>query len=209
MDQNTLLGWTILGGLVILIFVGILLNKVWYGYDLEGKLRRRVSFDYQVELIGGFLGLGIGCLIFIPIIGGVGHNIPALVGIAVAVFYPLVVMCLRPFVYGERMELINDDMRVYRLFMLFSVFAGGYFTILSFSMLNSHFPLGQVLKFLVLGLFAQTVPLYFDVLDRFLPVNLGIYEDGPKNVNVLRRITRTMLVLMVVAFVCVYFVAYH
>ena len=195
--------------MALVVFMCIFLNKLWYGYDLEGKLRRRVSFDYQVELIGGFLGLGLVFLIFIPIIGGIGHNLLGLIGFLVACFYPLVVMCLRPFVYGERMGLISDDMRVYRLFMLFSVFAGGYFTILSFSMLNSHFPLGQVLKFLVLGLFAQTVPLYFDVLDRFLPVNLGIYEDGPKNVNVLRRITRTMLVLMVVAFVCVYFVAYH
>lgn len=207
MDQNTLVGLGILGGGAVVIFVAVLFDRVWYG--MQDKLRRRgVKFDYQLELICGMLMMGLVFVVFIPVIGGILHNIVGLIGFGVAVIYPLVVMYLRPGVFGEKMQLITTDMRIYRVFVLLSVFAGGYFTILSFSMLNFHFPLGLVFTFLILGLFAQTVPLYFDLFDRFLPVDLGMERTGSMDPNVLQRIMSVMGGISVVTFICVRFVAF-
>lgn len=207
MDQDTITGLAIFGGIGIIIFIGFLFDRVWYG--MQDKLRRRgVKFDYQLELICGIICMGIAFLVFIPIIGIMMHNIVGLIGFGVAVIYPLVVMYLRPGVFGEKMQLITTDMRIYRVFVLLSVFAGGYFTILSFSMLNFHFPLGLVFTFLILGLFAQTVPLYFDLFDRFLPVDLGMERTGSMDSNVLQRIMSVMGGISVVTFICVRFVAF-
>ena len=207
LDQNSLVGLGILGGGAVVIFIAVLFDKIWYG--MKDKLRSKgVKFEYQLELICGMLMMGLTFVVFIPVIGGILHNIIGLIGWGVAVIYPLVVMYLRPGVFGEKMQLITTDLRVYRFFVVFSVFAGGYFTILSFSMLNSHFPWGLVFTFLILGLFAQTVPWYFDLLDKVLPVDLGMKRRGSMDPKFIQRVLSVMGGMAVVTFICVRFVAF-
>jgi hypothetical protein len=207
LDQNTLTGIAIMGGGAIVIFIAILFDRVWP--DLQVKLKNSgVKFEYQLELICGMIMMGVVCVIFIPVIGGILHNMLGLVGFGVAAIYPLVVMYLRPSVFGEKMQLITTDLRIYRVFLVFSVMAGGYFTILSFSMLNSHFPIGLVLTFLILGLFAQTVPLYFDIFDRILPVDLGMNRKRPMDPQDAQKAMAVIGAISVATFICIRFIAF-
>lgn len=207
LDQDTITGLAIMGGGAVVIFIAFLFDRVWH--DMQEKLRSKgVKFDYQLELICGMLMMSLLFVVFIPIIGLLMHNIIGLCGFGVAVIYPLVVMYLRPRVFGEKMQMITTDLRIYRVFLVFSVVAGGYFTILSFSMLNSHFPLGLVITFLILGLFAQAVPLYFDIFDRILPVDLGINRKMPMDPKDAQKVVVLVGAISVATFICIRFIAF-
>lgn len=196
-----------MSGGAIVIFIAILFDRIWP--DVQVKLRNKgVKFEYQLELICGMIITGVACVVFIPVIGGILHNMLGLVGFGVAVIYPLVVMYLRQGVFGEKMQLITTDLRIYRVFLVFSVMAGGYFTILSFSILNFHFPLGLVFTFLILGLFAQTVPLYFDLFDRILPVDLGMNRERPMNSEDAQKAIAVVGAISVLTFVFIQFIAF-
>lgn len=174
------LGWT--ETLALMGSVGISLLVVYYSTKLWGwnweKLKEKfrsmgVKLDYQLELITGLIVMVLLFVFVSPVIGGMMHNIPALFGFLVAVCYPICVMLLRPVTFEKVLKIV-PDFRVYRIFVIFSVFAGGYFTIAGFSMLNFHYPLELAVIMISIGLLGQTVPLLPDYIEKITRFDLGM-----------------------------------
>jgi hypothetical protein len=187
------LGWTevlaLMGSVAIAILLIIYLTNLW-GYDWE-KLRDKfrsmgVKRDYQVELLIGSIAMGLVFVFASPVIGGMMRNLPALFGILVAVCYPLVVMFLRPVTFEKVLKIV-PDFRIYRIFVIFSVFAGGYFTIAGFSSMNFNHPLGLSLTMIIVGLLGQTVPLLPDYIERITRFDLGMNRRWRMNNKMSQR----------------------
>lgn len=170
------LGWTetlaAFGSVFIFILLCVYLTRYWD--KLKEKFRSMgVKRDYQLELLSALIVMVLAFVFFSPVIVGMMHNVSALFGFLVVVCYPLVVMILRTDTFENVLKIL-PDFRVYRILVVFSFFAGGYFTVAGFSMLNFHYPLELVIIMIFIGLLGQTIPLLPDYIEKITRLDLGM-----------------------------------
>ncbi|MEN4069869.1 MAG: hypothetical protein PQ975_09410 [Methanobacterium sp.] len=159
----------------------------WNWEKLKDKFRSMgVKLDYQLELLTGLIVMGLLFVFVSPVIGGMMRNIPALFGFLVAVCYPLLIMILRPNTFEKVLKIV-PDFSIYRIFVIFSVFAGGYFTIGGFSSMNFNHPLCLSLTMIIVGLLGQTVPLLPDYIERITRFDLGMNRRWRMNNKMSQR----------------------
>jgi hypothetical protein len=89
-------------------------------------------------------------------------------------------MILRPVTFEKVLKII-PDFRLYRIFVVFSFIAGGYFTIAGFSMLNFHYPLELIVIMILIGLIGQTIPLLPDYTEKITKFDLGMNRQWRMN----------------------------
>ncbi len=170
------LGWTetLAAFCSVFIFIVFCIYLTRYWDKLKNKFMSiGVKLDYQLELLSALIVVGLGFVFFSPVIGGMMHNVPALFGLLVTVCYPIVLMILRPVTFEKVLKIV-PDFRVYRIFVVFSFIAGGYFTVAGFSMLNFSYPLELAVIMMFIGLFGQTVPLLPDYIEKITRFDLGM-----------------------------------
>jgi hypothetical protein len=119
-------------------------------------------------------------LFFSPVIIWMMHAPIGLFGFLVAVCYPLLIMLLRPVTFQKVLN-IDSDFRIYRIFVIFSAMAGGYFTIYGFSMINFNHSLSLALIMILFGLVGQTIPLLPDYIEKVTRFNLGMNVEVMNN----------------------------
>lgn len=173
------LGWT--ETLAMLGSGGVFLLTVQYFaryWDkLKNKFRSRgIKLDYQLELLSALIVMGLLFVFLSPVMGWMIHNIPALFGVLVVLCYPICMMILRPVTFQKVLN-IDSDFRIYRIFVIFSAFAGGYFTIYGFSSINFNQPLFFSLIMIFIGVIGQTVPLLPDYIEKVTRFNLGMNSE--------------------------------
>jgi len=181
------LGWTealvLMGSCGTCLLVVYYSTKFWGGNweELKDKFRSMgVKLDYQLELLTGLIVMVLLFVFVSPVIGWMMHNIPALFGFLVAVCYPICIMLLRSVTFEKVLKII-PDFRIYRFFVIFSVFAGGYFTIGGFSSMNFNHPLGLSLTMIFFGLLGQTIPLLPDYIEKITRFDLGMNRKWRMN----------------------------
>jgi hypothetical protein len=197
-------------GSVSIAILFVIYSKNLWGYNWE-KLRDKfklmgVKRDYQVELLTGLIAMGFVFVFVSPVIGWMMHNVPALFGVLVAVCYPIMVMFLRPVTFENVLKIVQD-FRIYRVFVIFSVFAGGYFTIAGFSSMNFNHPLGLSLTFIFIGLLGQTVPLLPDYIEKITKFDLGMNRRWRMNNKKSQRALTFLGVLSFVIFIILRFIS--
>ena len=159
-----------------------------------------------MELLTGLIAMGFVFVFVSPVIGWMMHNVPALFGVLVAVCYPIMVMFLRPVTFENVLKIVQD-FRIYRVFVIFSVFAGGYFTIAGFSSMNFNHPLGLSLTFIFIGLLGQTVPLLPDYIEKITKFDLGMNRRWRMNNKKSQRALTFLGVLSFVIFIILRFIS--
>lgn len=202
------LGWTetlaAFGSVFIFILFCVYLTRYWD--KLKEKFRSMgVKRDYQLELLSALIVMVLAFVFFSPVIVGMMHNIPALFGFLVTACYPLVVMILRPVTFEKVLKIV-PDFRVYRVFVVFSFIAGGYFTVAGFSMVNFDYPLEFVVIMVLIGLLGQTVPLLPDYIEKITKFDLGMNRRWRMNNKKSQRALIFLGVLSVVTFIILLFI---
>jgi hypothetical protein len=126
------------------------------------------------------IAMGMMFLFLFPVIGWMMHNIPALFGILVVVYYPICIMFLRPVTFENVLKIV-PDFRIYRIFVVFSFVAGGFFVIDGFSLINFNYPLELAVIMIFLGILGQTVPLLPDYIEKITRFDLGMNRKWRMN----------------------------
>ncbi|MGV8144752.1 MAG: hypothetical protein ACP5OJ_09100 [Methanothermobacter sp.] len=196
-------GWTEL--LALLISGGVFLLIVNYFakyWDvLKEKFRSRgVKLDYQLELVSALIVMVLLFIFIFPIIGGMMHNLPAIFGLLVTVCYPILIMILRHDTFEKVLKIV-PEFKVYRIFVVFSCIAGGYYTVAGFSMLNFNYPLLLAFIIVFIGLLGQTVPLLPDYIEKVTKFDLGMNRKWRMNNKKSRNALTFMGVLSIMTFI--------
>lgn len=182
-------------GLVLIasVFAFILLvsffTKYWNRLNEKFRLMG-FKLDYQLDLLSALVVMVIGFVFLAPVISWMMHNIPALIGILVTVCYPICIMLLRPNTFQKVLN-IDPDFRIYRIFIVFSFIAGGFFVIDGFSLINFNYPLSLALTMIFIGIIGQTIPLLPDYIEKITQLNLGMDKKNMNNTK-----SRNALVLL-------------
>lgn len=202
------LGWTetltLMGSGAVFLLFCVYLTKYWDG--MKEKFRSMgVKLDYQLELLSALIVMVLLFVFVSPVIGGMMHNIPGLFGFLVAVCYPLLVMILRPVTFEKVLKIV-PDFRIYRIFVIFSVLAGGYFTIAGFSSINFNHPLSFSLTMIFIGLLGQTIPLLPDYIEKITRFDLGMNRQWRMNNKKSQKALIFLGVLSIVTFLILRFI---
>lgn len=195
---------TLMGNGAIFLLCCVYFTKYWD--KLKEKFRSMgVELDYQLELLSALIVMGLLFVFVSPVIGGMMHNIPALFGFLVAVCYPLLVMILRPVTFEKVLKIV-PDFRIYRIFVIFSVLSGGYFTIAGFSSMNFNHPLSYSLTMIFIGLLGQTIPLLPDYIERVTRFDLGMNRQWKMNEQKSQKALIFLGVLSIATFLILQFI---
>lgn len=102
------------------------------------------------------------------------HNFSGYVGFMVIFLFPFIVELLRIKTFSDSNILEETNIGYHPTYcFLFSLAAGGFITIRGFSMLNfPDMPSDLAYFVIVLGLFAQSIPLFPDYIEKILHRNL-------------------------------------
>lgn len=101
------------------------------------------------------------------------HNFPIYVGFVMVFFFPFIILLFRIRTFSDSSILERTGLGYHPAYcFLLSVFAGGYTTGTGFSMLNFSDPMGLVYSMILVGLIAQTIPLFPDYINKLVPFEI-------------------------------------
>lgn len=101
------------------------------------------------------------------------HNFPGYFGFVMVFFFPFIILLFRIRTFSDSSILERTDLGYHPAYcFLLSVFAGGYTTGTGFSMLNFSDPVGLAYSMILVGLIAQTIPLFPDYINKLVPFEI-------------------------------------
>lgn len=103
------------------------------------------------------------------------NNFPIYLGFVMIFFFPFIILLLRIRTFSDSSILERTGIGYHPAYcFLLSVFAGGYTTGTGFSMLNfpDKDPSGLAFSMIIVGLIAQTIPLFPDYINKIVPFEI-------------------------------------